>query len=947
MSQLPSTGDRAARVALAVAMSWFVLSALAAGFQLGALWDLRSFHLDPWDSAWRLELAWMGSEGRWSGRDFDYPRGPLWQLVAAGASVVAGGSWGGTLGFLHAFFALGSVGIVTWLVLRHEASAWGRVFAFCALALLTNTAGVATFRAFLPVAAIVTYLPARPDSDTPWRSALTTAAITLAGLLISFDRFGTIGLAILAMALTDLAVRFWWRRAPQEALWRALRYGASLLALGGVTWLALLPLGFDLVDYVTGQRELMAAYAVNMAVGWEVAVPVANIRALFAACGLLLIVPVLRRREPEERRHVDLAWLAGALPAVSFASVRSDEGHMILAMTPALCVLVLIAMGAIEGLATSRRYVAGVVAAVAIIGWLGTYPHATAGHPDALLNSYAALSGDKRPDTAYRSDVGTVRAWLEARREALPCVALAADFTVLHAVTGIGGPTELGLRWSPELKRRLARKIREAACPYFIYSVRNFDAPGHSWSFGDDFLEVARAYEHEARLGGTAIAMRRREEPLTIPVSRLATEPVTVRLALPGRAEVPLGEPIEGTDLLRLRVRVEMSAWRAYLGGTPEIEWRFEQDGEATSPWRRLYHLSLGREHTVWVSPDPEGAEWRWITGRPPVRHRSADTLVFRASARGAFSPEALRLEVLALDRLTPPTPPRAPIAECTPQVDLLRDLHAGRAYSRWVAPNPSDLHFHLEPQPEDQPLAEILFPIVPCEDTCLRANVAVQASPERSDGVVFDVHVIDGEQRPRLHRAHVPAGGEELPVEVALGPWAGREVLLRLGTLYGEERAYDDAVVVEPQLTRCEARRDLASALRRSRATVERGAASAGEGGSGGADDVRVDAGGAEIRWRLTAVPDTCVSFDAIAPEEGTEGAMQVVWRVRDGDVEHVLWEGRVESGAGRLGVPERALFDWTGRRIDVVWDISPAEGREGAPVRLLSPRAYPCGRG
>ena len=208
-------------------------------------------------------------------------------------------------------------------------------------------------------------------------------------------------------------------------------------------------------------------------------------------------------------------------------------------------------------------------------------------------------------------------------------------------------------------------------------------------------------------------------------------------------------------------------------------------------------------------------------------------------------------------------------------------------------------------------------------------------------------MHVIDGEQRPRLHRAHVPAGGEELPVEVALGPWAGREVLLRLGTLYGEERAYDDAVVVEPQLTRCEARRELASALRRSRATVERGAAWAGEGGSGAVDDVRVDAGGAEIRWRLTAVPDTCVSFDAIAPEEGTEGAMQVVWRVRDGDVEHVLWEGRVESGAGRLGVPERALFDWTGRRIDVVWDISPAEGREGTPVRLLSPRAYPCGRG
>jgi hypothetical protein len=932
--------DRWARAALVIAVLWFVAVALATGFQLAVLWDLRAYHFDPWDSAWRLELSWLGAQGAWSGRDFDYPRGPLWQVVGALASTLGRGEPGWTLGLLSIFFSLACLGLALWVVLRHVRSEWGRVFAFLAIAVLTNTVGVATLRGFLPVVAIVLYAPARGEVRPAWRSAFAAAVVTVASGLLSFDRFGTIGLCLAGMSGVELVVRLRRRAEPSIALVRAARFAIALVLVIAVAWVLGRPLGFDVFDYVRGQRELMSAYAVNMSIGWEVAVPPTNLRALFVLCGLLVAALAWPRSIASSTAP---AWIAGAMPAVMFASVRSDESHMVMGITPVLVILVLIAAGTFDELRASHQYVAGALAGVALAGWFGTYPEMMAGRLEPLVNVARILRSEKHADPGFDSDVGAIARYASAHRGELRCLAVAADFTVLHPMLHMRGPTELGLRWSPELQHRLAERIRQADCGTFFYSIRNFDAPGHSWPFGEDFVEVAVAYEPVERLGGTAVAMRRRPRRLALPRTTLRDTPTVLEVPVPGAASLSLGGIVHGTDLLLVQLRIDVPAWRSYVGGSPQIEWRFQNGEEEASPWRPLHHLALGVAHTVWVSPDPEAAEERWILGREPLRRREADTLVFRVTERGALTPEQLTVTVLGVEQLRPPTPSIDVTGECDPEVDLLEELREGRALVRWVSPRTSELHFHLEPQPENQPLAEVLFPIVPCEDTCFVANVSVQASPEEGDGVLFDVNVIDSEARPRLLRRHIAPDGEEHEVEVLLGAYAGRHVLLRLGTQFNEHEENDDALVVLPRLERCNARRSLAEALREGAARIAAGTASpiasATDDGS-----VRIGPAGAEMRWRTQVVRDTCVDLGVRALGEGEDDAVRYELRVAEGDVETVLTEGLARATDPVVEVPLQGLFDWTGRRVEVVFEVRPLEGPTRA--RLVHAGLRGCGR-
>lgn len=855
--------------------------------------------------------------------------------MGALASALADADPGWTLALLHLAFALGSLAVIAWMVVRHLRSDWARLGCFVAIAVLINAAGMATFRALLPVVAILLYAPGRA-ARRGWGSAVATALWTLAGLFLSFDRFVTVGMSVAAVALAELMLRLRWRRRPREGLEHALRYGAALLGAALVLWGLLALVGIDLVDYVQGQRRLAEDYSVAMAVGWEVRIPATNVRGFLLVFAVLLLVPLARRSDPVA---TDVLWLAGALPSVLFAAVRSDQGHLIMAILPALCVLVLVAGGAVEGLLTGRRILAGTLAAVAILGWLGTYPEAITGSPGVLVDLYHVAAGDKRPDRDFDSPVGAARRWIERHRDEASCLGVSADFTVLHPLTGIRGPTELALRWSPRLKERLARRIEDADCRYFVYSVKSYEVPGQSWSWGADFLEVVRRYRPRQRIAGQLVVLERRDHPVTLRHQTLMDEQTTFAFPVPGQAEIPLGAEVAGTDLIRLRMTLRLPRWRAFLGGVPKMDWRFERDGEPVGPWRHLHHLSLGDAQPLWTSPDGEAAEWRWVTGQRPRRHRPADTLVIRASDPRAFSPDAAELVVHSIERFAPPPARQPEPARCQEEVDLLERLREGDAFVEFVAPSVSDVLFHLEPQPEDQPLAEVLFEVTPCPTTCFDVQVAVQASPEQSDGAVFEAHVLDAEQRPLLARFHVPAGGDTHPVQVSLEPWAGREVLLRLGTTYGEERAHDDVVVVAPRLTRCAARGRLADALSTGDARVV-----TGEVARSGAD-VIVDRGGATIAWTAPLVTDTCLVFGASAPGEGDAGPVYLAARIGDGGVENLLWEGEILPGAEPVEPPALALFDWVGREVEVIWELRPVSGGPGAPARLRAPSLVRCG--
>lgn len=929
--------SRLPTLALALAASYFVLCAVATTIAQGLLWDLRAYHRDPIDSTWRVELAWRAWHGEWAGIDFHYPRGPLWQVWGWTAASLAGGDVPWTLALLGLGFHLATLALLLALVLRAVPHPWWRVGAFVACALLSNTSGIETFRGALPLLVLFVLVPrelgAEPE-PRPWRAALAAGAITTLAALVSFDRLYAIGVCATAAAGFEVLARFRHRLAPKEALSRALRYGAACAACFAVALLLLAAFGGDPIEAIEAQRSIGASYASNMSTEWRVDVPRANVTGLFAGCLALAVGILLVAREG--RGMAAGVWLTGALPAVTFAFMRADEGHMIISMTPALVVLFFVAAGASAGAPMLARWSAGVLATMAVVGWFGTYPGNVAGHPRALTDAALAIRGDKGPDHAFRTDVRYATEWAAgelARTDG--CLAVSAPITILHPLLDARGPTELGLRWDEGIQRAVAERLERARCPIFVYAVVNYDEFGESWPFGPDFVTVARTYVPVRQLGPATLGMRRRRSPRAVTREPVAEpEPSAPAVAVPGELRVPLTRTVRGTDLVELELSLDFPRWRALAGGVPLVEWRFEHEGEGVSPWRQLFHLGVGEPVRTQVSVDPEAAEWFWITSHEPSVERVADALALRVSRRGVASPAEVSLRVHGVTRLSIEPDPVPPPARCDASIDLLERVRRSQgALVRQASPDPGPYHFNLEPSAPDTRLAEVLFPIVPCEDGCLFAKFSVQADPSESDGAIAEVHVLDFPARSLLRQLHVPPGGAEHPLEVWLGPWAGRRVLLRIGTLAGASHGNDYVKVVVPRVGQCSARGELAEALLSARATATRGAPEVR------GRDVFVPPDGAEVRMPVTAIQETCASFAVRALEPG--GAVSVSLRVRDGDVEHVLVEAerRAEDAADRIEV---GLHDFAGRRVEVLFEITPAG--EG-PALLLAPRLHRCG--
>jgi hypothetical protein len=385
---------------------------------------------------------------------------------------------------------------------------------------------------------------------------------------------------------------------------------------------------------------------------------------------------------------------------------------------------------------------------------------------------------------------------------------------------------------------------------------------------------------------------------------------------------------------LDAQVQLDIDGWRALAGGAPLVEWRLEHEGEPVGEWAHLYQLVMNQPSRVQVSPDPEATEWHWITGARATREQNADTLVLRVTPRGRASPSEASLRVDWVDRLrlSPPPPPEP--AACVSDDDLLERVRRGDAYARYVSPRAGRFHFDLEPSPPDHKLAEVVFPITPCANTCLFGAAAVRATAEESDGIDLEVHALELPIRTLVHSIHVPAGGEERRFEVALDRWAGREILLRIGTLPSESWANDFAKIVRPRLGTCRARRELASEL---------GTGVSVKDGEAMADGVDVVAGseGALLRMPRTAVHGTCLSTGVEV--DGEEGAVFASIRVRDGGVEHVVHAREVGAADGAVLIDPVSLFDFTTRDVEIVIELTPLS--DDTTSRLIHPRVHACG--
>jgi hypothetical protein len=923
---------RAAGVFVALAVV-IVLHALCASYVFGALWDWRVFQTAWYDHAWHLELAWLARIGEWSGRDFHYPRGPLWQLVA----YVASQPWredlvpSDTLAGIALAFRLGAVGIVTWIAWRRVESPWFRPIALFALASLSFGAGVPTFRALVSLLIILVYVPPTDEPDPkPWGRAFAAAGLTGLAMLLSFDRFGIAALSLGAATAGELLHRRRRGDPLRPAVERALRYGAAIAIV--LALLAALGAAFDFdpITHVIEQRRLATGYASGMRTPWYVGVPPANIAGLFV-CGVGVIVLAVWRGAS----RAAVSWMTGALPSALFGVITSDEGHIYMAILPFAAILVLL-VGSPRFDRWSRVTV-GLLGGVTLLGWFGTYPNTFSLNPRVFADAWAVAHGDKGPERAYASDHSRAIAWARTvvRDERPECLAFWPSLTIAHAMAQVPGPTRLGLRWNDDQQRELAERIRNEPCPRYLHNLLSFDDIGGAWFLGPDFLAIVETYEYDERIGAGLVAMRRRAEPAVVPEVALGVTEDAFSTELPAEIRVPFDRPVDGTSVIRLDYTLDVPTWRAQLGGLPWAEIRFERDGEPLGDWERLHHLRAG-DGTVLLAPDPEAVEWLWIGRRTLERHRQADALRIRFERRGRLTPSWLALRVRGVTEHRPPDPPPPePAPWCRAEVDLLEELRESHAYVRMTAPRTAPLHFHLDPNPPLVPIAEVLFPIRPCEESCFFGSLSLDAVPSESDGAVFEIHIIRRESRDLLAQVPVVPGAGERAIELPIGRWPDEPQLLRIGTRPNEHAEHDYAMVTRPRIAPCTSRRWLAEAVRDGDAEVTEGdVAVAGR-------DLVIARSRMRLERPMRVMPDTC--FGLGWRSEGAPVRARLTVAARLDDLEQIILETEVGIGTTSAGTLV-ALHELTDRDVDFVVALTPLDPADAPTVRLLGPHLYRC---
>jgi len=925
--------DLAPRIALALAVTYGALHAIAAGLATHATWSWRALEDGALDKSWQLQLAWRAMEGEWVGRDFHYTMGPLWQLLAW---IGTAPSWGAADGFdagwamagMVVVFRLAALGVGLWLVLRWVQPGWARVVCFVAVVALSNGAGLATLRAFVSTAIIVSYgARALEREDASWRDAFGTAAWIVAGLALSFDRFALGVISVAVMATAELTSR--WRRgeAKRPALLRPLQTGAATLALLLGLALSMLLLGADPLRYVIAQRTLTQAYGANLSTGWLAAIPAINVASLVAIAALVAGLRLIRSGGTRTA-----IWIAGALPLSAFGIVLSDAGHVFVAVSPLALTLLLAAARTETGRVGLYRPSAGLLAACFLLGWFAVHPDTLGLRPRTFAE---ALREPDPADLAYVTDrrraVERVRALRET--EAVPCLGVSASISVVHALAGVGGPTEMAVRWNDTLQRELADGLAREQCPFFVYEQYTFDVPDGVWWLGEDTLAVARHYERLEDVGPALSLLRWRDTPAAIPERRLPVPDAARALSVPGELVIPLGRSVPGTHLVRLTYLLEMDGLRAQLGGAPLLEQRFEREGEPLGDWQWMHHVQVGAPSVAYLTPDPEAAELRWIRGAPVRRDRRADAIRIRARSRGRLSPDAIDLRLLEVAELSPPpATPRLPPA-CDRERDLLPALEAGVASARYTTPRMVGDSFQLFSNPPDHDPAEVYFPIAPCADTCFEAELSMHGDGDEGDGVDVELNVLEDEHRPRVASVHVPPGGLER-LQVRLDAWAGHAASMRIGVTPGESADADYLYVHTPRLGPCSAPVDLVAAHREGRTEVHGGHARIRN------DAIVLPPSDTELAYRVYIDADLCASL-TLALDGVGETDFHVDVKV-DG-LRTRVDEGRLGPNGTRHVIRGHSLHDWYGRWVELVIGVQPVLGRPR--VRVEAPRLHRCG--
>jgi len=254
-------------VALTVAV-WLAVALLVQRWIAIHLFDGRELEIGAPDSAWQLELPWRASRGEWSGRDFFFPMGPIWQLLAWMAAGPGPIDPARALSTREALFFALSFGLAGWIARRAAQAGWARTAVFSTIAILATW--MESLRALVSVAIVVLYVPADPDRPPRQREALAVAGATTLALLLSFERGVQAIASVVAMGLAEIALRRIHRQPVRPALLRLGLYAVALVEIGVVVAIVVAPiLGASFPRYLSESLRVSSAYAIHMSLPWS------------------------------------------------------------------------------------------------------------------------------------------------------------------------------------------------------------------------------------------------------------------------------------------------------------------------------------------------------------------------------------------------------------------------------------------------------------------------------------------------------------------------------------------------------------------------------------------------------------------------------------------------------------------------------------------------------
>ena len=182
--------------------------------------------LNPVDESWEADLVFKASQGQWSGRDFVFTYGPLWQFLASLLPRAAGLSAGSVFKLLYLFSHWFSF-LLSFLVARvllSRSEGWRRAVFLIALVVFWLPIDVRIVFAVFCFAVFVRLVdPLPPHGGVLIRSA-AVSFLVIASFLLAMDA-GFLSAAALAITLFCNLILKW--RTPERAQTLRLVAGAG------------------------------------------------------------------------------------------------------------------------------------------------------------------------------------------------------------------------------------------------------------------------------------------------------------------------------------------------------------------------------------------------------------------------------------------------------------------------------------------------------------------------------------------------------------------------------------------------------------------------------------------------------------------------------------------------------------------------------------------------